>query len=118
MDMDNPSSSITPGNPGEVSPPPVKPPLFENSNVLPPEQYTEVDAALPLSFGVTVRKDFNRYIGVETGLVYTYLSSNLSTWVKFSISPAWNFTIWVYLSIWLYPFGKIHDGKYTCRAAL
>lgn len=82
MDMDNPSSSITPGNPGEVSPPPVKPPLFENSNVLPPEQYTEVDAALPLSFGVTVRKDFNRYIGVETGLVYTYLSSNLSTWDK------------------------------------
>ena len=61
MDMDNPSSSITPGNPGEVLPPPVKPPLFENSNVLPPEQYTEVDAALPLSFGVTVRKDFNRY---------------------------------------------------------
>ena len=46
MDMDNPSSSITPGNPGEVSPPPVKPPLFENSNVLPPEQYTEVDLSL------------------------------------------------------------------------
>ena len=118
MDMDDPSSSITPGNPGEVSPPPVKPPLFENSNVLPPEQYTDVDAALPLSFGVTVRKDFNRYIGVETGwyiLIYLPICQH---GIKFSISPVWNFTIWVYLLIWLYPFGKIHDGKYTCRAAL
>lgn len=80
-DMNDPSSSIPPGNPGEVSPP-VKPPLFEDSNVLPPEKYTDVDAALPFSFGVTVRKDFNRYIGVETGMVYTYLSSNLSVWDK------------------------------------
>ena len=27
---------------------------------------------------MTVRKDFSRYIGVETGLVYTYLSSRMS----------------------------------------
>ena len=36
--------------------------------------------ALPLSFGLTIRRDFNRYIGLETGLVYTYLASNLSKW--------------------------------------
>jgi opacity protein-like surface antigen len=36
---------------------------------------SETDHSLPLSFGVNVRKDINRYIGIETGLTYTYLSS-------------------------------------------
>lgn len=67
-----------PGNPGVFPPPPVKPPFLNGGGVLPPEDYTYVDAALPLSFGLTVRRDFNRYIGLETGLVYTYLASNLS----------------------------------------
>lgn len=69
---------MNPGNPGVIPPPPVKPPYFNGSEVLPPEDYAYVDAALPLSFGLTVRRDFNRYIGLETGLVYTYLVSNLS----------------------------------------
>lgn len=69
---------MNPGNPGIISPPPVKPPYLNGGGVLPPEDYTYVDAALPLSFGLTVRRDFNRYIGLETGLVYTYLASNLS----------------------------------------
>lgn len=37
--------------------------------------FSEIDHSLPLSFGVNVRKDINRYIGIETGLTYTYLSS-------------------------------------------
>jgi opacity protein-like surface antigen len=37
--------------------------------------FSEMDHSLPLSFGVNVRKDINKYIGIETGLTYTYLSS-------------------------------------------
>ena len=29
----------------------------------------------PLSFGLTLRKNINTHLGIETGLVYTYLSS-------------------------------------------
>lgn len=35
--------------------------------------------ALPLSFGVSVRKNLTNRIGVETGLVYTYLSTKFSS---------------------------------------
>ena len=31
---------------------------------------------VPLSFGLSVRKNINKHWGIETGLVYTYLSSN------------------------------------------
>lgn len=74
-----PNDGIEPGHPGIV-PPPVRPPSFDEPGTLSPDAYEYVDAALPLSFGVTVRKDINRYIGIETGLVYTYLSSNLDEW--------------------------------------
>lgn len=37
--------------------------------------FSEMDHSLPLSFGVNVRKDINKYLGFETGLTYTYLSS-------------------------------------------
>lgn len=37
--------------------------------------FTNVSHSVPLSFGVTVRKDLTDRIGFETGLVYTYLSS-------------------------------------------
>lgn len=76
---EGPNSSEEPGHPGIV-PPPVRPPSFDEPGTLSPDAYEYVDAALPLSFGVTVRKDFNRYIGLETGLVYTYLASNLDKW--------------------------------------
>jgi len=46
-----------------------------NNQLLATEDYSNVEHSLPLSFGLTVRKDINKYIGVETGLVYTYLSS-------------------------------------------
>lgn len=69
LDMDS--------NPGSGFPPIVSPPLT-NEGALPLSEYTNVNTSLPLSFGITVRKDFNRYIGLETGLIYTYLTSQLS----------------------------------------
>lgn len=71
-----------PGNDGSsgINPPtpPIVLPPFNNGEIVPPEEYTDIDCALPLSFGLTVRKDFSRYIGMETGLVYTYLSSRMT----------------------------------------
>lgn len=39
------------------------------------ESYPDVSYSLPISFGFTVRKDLNPYIGLESGLMYTYLST-------------------------------------------
>ncbi|MDU1890418.1 MAG: porin family protein [Dysgonomonas sp.] len=39
------------------------------------EEIDDMDHSLPLSFGISVRKNINDRIGIETGLVYTYLSS-------------------------------------------
>ena len=38
---------------------------------------TEVNPSFPVSLGITVRKRLNKTIGIETGLLYTYLSSDL-----------------------------------------
>lgn len=66
-----------PSDDGTILPPVVDPP-FTNNEILPAEEYTDINCALPLSFGLTVRKDFSRYIALETGLVYTYLSSRMT----------------------------------------
>lgn len=42
------------------------------------EDYSEADYALPLSFGVMARKNFNDRLALESGLVYTYLSSRFA----------------------------------------
>lgn len=42
------------------------------------EDYAEADYALPLSFGVMARKNFNDRLALESGLVYTYLSSRFA----------------------------------------
>lgn len=73
-DNDN-MSSVEPGRP--IIPPVVDPP-YTNSGMIPADEYGDIDCSLPLSFGMTVRKDLSRYIGVETGLVYTYLASRMS----------------------------------------
>ena len=39
------------------------------------ESYPDVSYSLPISFGFTVRKDLSRHIAVESGLMYTYLST-------------------------------------------
>lgn len=54
-------------------------PLFNNS-VLGPTlgsgSITDVKYAPPISIGLTVRKNINRYIGVESGLYYSLLSTS------------------------------------------
>jgi hypothetical protein len=42
------------------------------------DQLTDVNHSLPLSFGIAVRKDMSDRFALETGLVYTYLSSEFS----------------------------------------
>lgn len=37
---------------------------------------TNIDYAIPISFGLTVRKKLNKTFGIETGLIYTYLSTD------------------------------------------
>ncbi|WP_165154307.1 porin family protein [Parabacteroides sp. ZJ-118] len=49
------------------------------------ESYPDVSYSLPISFGFTVRKDFSRCIAVESGLMYTYLST---TFKKGGDSPS------------------------------
>lgn len=44
-----------------------------------PANIGNADHSLPLSFGVSVRKNLTDRIGIETGLVYTYLSSRFSS---------------------------------------
>lgn len=77
-------------NPGIPVLPPVVEPPFTNNGIIPAEEYGDIDCSLPLSFGMTVRKDFSRYIGVETGLVYTYLASRMTRSGKVSYNSRLN----------------------------
>ena len=43
----------------------------------PQKEITDINTSIPVSFGITVRKKLNKTIGIETGLLYTYLSSDL-----------------------------------------
>ena len=56
------------------------PPLLDpdgngNTENIPIEEITDVNTSVPVSFGITARKKINETIGIETGLLYTYLSS-------------------------------------------
>ena len=42
------------------------------------EEFSNVNHSMPLSFGVSIRKNLNDRIGIEAGLMYTYLSSKFS----------------------------------------
>ncbi|MBB4036102.1 hypothetical protein GGR21_002003 [Dysgonomonas hofstadii] len=55
-----------------------KEPVYMLSNSqIPENEFSDFDYSLPLSFGVTVRKDINNILGIETGLTYTYLSTTM-----------------------------------------
>ena len=45
------------------------------SDVFVPENFSQADYLPPLSFGLTIRKNLTSRLGVETGLVYTFLAS-------------------------------------------
>lgn len=65
--------------PGGIQPPD---PPFTNDGMVPPEAYSNANYSLPLSFGMTVRKELSKRVGLETGLVYTYLSTKFSGYSK------------------------------------
>ena len=48
--------------------------LFPNKALIP--EGVDGEYLAPLSFGLTLRKNFNKLLGIETGLVYSFLSSN------------------------------------------
>lgn len=54
-----------------------QPVVFENLKQTANDE--DADHSLPLSFGLTVRKNITNRIGIESGLVYTYLSSKFSS---------------------------------------
>jgi len=72
-DYETPSETPGPG----TNPDPSHPGEFNNSKN--PEDYPDIDHAIPISVGVTVRKKLSNRIALESGLVYTYLSSKLKT---------------------------------------
>ena len=45
---------------------------------IPEESISDKTYSIPLSFGVTVRKKLNEKVGLETGLVYSYLSTGFT----------------------------------------
>lgn len=78
----DPSDGPIFGNPSDdpsgrppVNPEPLPPTSFLD---LAPEDFPDADYLPPLSFGVTVRKRLTSRIGIETGLVYTYLASRFA----------------------------------------
>lgn len=50
-------------------------PSHDLTDRLSPENFSEADYLPPLSFGLSVRKNLTPRLGVETGLVYTFLAS-------------------------------------------
>lgn len=61
----------------ENEPVTLKDPGNANTEILSARDFDKIEHDVPLSFGITVRKDLNERIGLETGLVYTYLSSTM-----------------------------------------
>lgn len=54
--------------------------MYENirsrNKIISQEEITDMTHSAPISFGITVRKRLNRTLGIETGLMYTYLSTD------------------------------------------
>lgn len=48
------------------------------SKSLPPkDEITDMTHSIPISAGITIRKKLNKTLGIETGLIYTYLSTDM-----------------------------------------
>ncbi len=48
------------------------------------DDFSEINHNVPFSFGVTARKNFGKYWGLESGLIYTYLSSSFG-WSSYDV---------------------------------
>lgn len=57
---------------------PVPPEL--STGIKQPEDFDEISYNIPLSFGVTARKALSESVAIETGIVYTYLSTRLGNY--------------------------------------
>ena len=89
MQLDNNPQDWVSNDPTHPSLPfPPIPPVTDNEPELDlgggPATFSQVDCAPPLSFGITVRKNLNNRIGLESGLVYTYLYTKLGQSRTFS----------------------------------
>ena len=75
------SGGLFPERPAPISgslrsaPIPQNPPPFLQEVILTPDDFNRKIYRPPLSFGLSVRKELNRTFSVETGLIYTYLST-------------------------------------------
>jgi len=52
-------------------------PTDMEGNYVNDKEYSDISHAIPISVGITVRKEINQIFAVESGLLYTYLSSDL-----------------------------------------
>lgn len=83
------------------------------NRMLMPEDFTTKHFMEPLSFGFTVRKEFTTYLGIETGIIYTYLSSTFeksgSSNVDASLSLHYlGIPINIILPIWRKPMWEVY----------
>jgi hypothetical protein len=50
-------------------------PAYLKENILKPEDFSHITHYAPISFGISVRKEFDYIFALESGLVYTFLAS-------------------------------------------
>lgn len=50
----------------------------EYSNIMTPQNFTDVHYSLPLSLGLKIRNKFTEMLSIETGFIYTYLQTDFS----------------------------------------
>lgn len=86
--LENPDKDISSGKPNEQPETPTDEESSTGENnpnnnyqgtILDNAGFSNVTHLPPLSFGVRVRKDFNKHFALESGLTYTYLSSKFSS---------------------------------------
>lgn len=51
-----------------------------------PEVTTEYSHKMPVKIGASIRYDFNKFLGIESGLTYSFLSSDLKTGAEGAVS--------------------------------
>jgi len=50
----------------------------KTSDILSSKNYPDVNYHLPLSFGITIKKELNRTFSIESGIVYSFLATSFS----------------------------------------
>jgi hypothetical protein len=75
----NENLSLNTPSQGDERPNPITPPVYTDVGNIHYQnrEYADMIHTIPLSAGITVRKDISRDFAVETGLLYTYLYSEL-----------------------------------------